>query len=217
MKKASIVFTVLMILIAAMVYEGLPNLIPTHWGIDGQVDAYDEKWQIFTPAIVSSIATICLFVSGHQTFEQTNISRSRRALHTTILLINIVFFGVLLGTLASVYTPQLLDMRMLMFGFVGLLFIVLGNVLPKTKSNYVIGIRTPWTLARSDVWFKTHRLGGKVFVLGGCCLLMGGLLPTDWTLAYSIAIIVIITAIPCIYSYFCFQHDMHQHIQKPKE
>ena len=59
----------------------------------------------------------------------------------------------------------------------GLLFIVIGNVLPKLRWNYVVGVRTPWTLADERVWDRTHRFGGWAMVLGGLAILIGGLIP----------------------------------------
>jgi uncharacterized membrane protein len=65
---------------------------------------------------------------------------------------------------------------------VGLLFIILGNYMPKVKKNWFVGIRTPWTLASEEVWNKTHRLGGKIFILAGLLMILGIWLPNNWTI-----------------------------------
>jgi uncharacterized membrane protein len=79
----------------------------------------------------------------------------------------------------------------------GLMFIVIGNVLPKLRWNYVMGIRTPWTLADERVWDKTHRFGGWVMVLGGAVLVIGALIPPyvgkPGLVAGTVGLIVVLT------------------------
>jgi uncharacterized membrane protein len=63
------------------------------------------------------------------------------------------------------------------FSYVGhrgiaLLFILLGNFMTKLRPNYFIGIRTPWTLESNEVWTKTHRVAGRLMVMGGCLMLV---------------------------------------------
>jgi uncharacterized membrane protein len=55
----------------------------------------------------------------------------------------------------------------------GLLLATLGNYLPKTRYNYVMGVRTPWTLADERVWDQTHRLAGPLMMLGGLAVTAG--------------------------------------------
>lgn len=55
--------------------------------------------------------------------------------------------------------------------FLGLMFLVVGNYLPKCKQTYTVGIRLPWTLADEDNWAYTHRLAGKVWTIGGLVIL----------------------------------------------
>jgi uncharacterized membrane protein len=61
--------------------------------------------------------------------------------------------------------------RIVMIGTGGL-FVVIGNYLPKVRPNYMMGIRTPWTLTSDVAWRRTHRLGGRLFVIEGLALML---------------------------------------------
>jgi uncharacterized membrane protein len=88
---------------------------------------------------------------------------------------------------------------------VGALFIILGNYMGKLKHNYFMGIRTPWTLASEEVWYRTHRMAGPFWVIGGLLFIATSFLTTG-LLAKTILIIIFgIIAIPIVYSYVIFK------------
>jgi len=88
---------------------------------------------------------------------------------------------------------------------IGVLFIILGNYMGKIKPNWFMGIRTPWTLSNEEVWNKTHRLGGKMFILLGLVMICGTFLPSEtfWK-AFTVSIVIILL-IPMIYSYLLYR------------
>jgi uncharacterized membrane protein len=85
----------------------------------------------------------------------------------------------------------------------GLLFAVLGNFMGKLTKNFFIGIRTPWTLASDEVWLRTHRLGGKLFVLAGIGLFVWGL--AGGGLAAVVAVTLAVTLFSVVYSYLIYR------------
>jgi len=100
-------------------------------------------------------------------------------------------------------------MNRFVFGAMGLLFILLGNFMGKLRPNYFAGIRTPWTLESKTVWLKTHRLGGRVMVAGGICMLFASfLLPTEQSfLLCLLPFTLLIVLIPTVYSYICYRAE----------
>ena len=92
----------------------------------------------------------------------------------------------------------------LVFAGVGLLFIVLGNYLGKVRKNFFIGIRTPWTLASDEVWSRTHRLGGWVFVLIGFFLFLNAFI--QFPEAWLIGAIVVVALVPVVYSFVIYRN-----------
>ncbi|MNI76151.1 Immunity protein SdpI [compost metagenome] len=87
----------------------------------------------------------------------------------------------------------------------GLLFIVLGNYMPQIRHNYFMGIRTPWTLADPEVWRKTHRLSGFMWMIGGVLILLAAFIPAALSIGMIIAALVIATLIPTFYSWMLAQ------------
>lgn len=82
----------------------------------------------------------------------------------------------------------------------GLIFVIMGNYMPKLKVNHTVGIRLPWTLHSEDNWHKTHRLAGKLWVLGGLILLLEAGL--QFALSYVLVLVILtIVLIPVMYSY----------------
>lgn len=88
------------------------------------------------------------------------------------ILLSFLTYALMLGIQVDVV--RILDLAM------GLMFVCIGNYLPKTKPNRTIGIRIPWTFSSPENWAATHRFSGKVWVLGGLCIMLGALLPTAW-------------------------------------
>ena len=83
--------------------------------------------------------------------------------------------------------------------FMGVLFIVTGNYMPKCKQNFTIGIKIPWTLNDEDNWNATHRFAGKVWVIGGILVLPTAFLPANIAI-WTLAIVLPLALIPIIYS-----------------
>ena len=91
---------------------------------------------------------------------------------------------------------------------IGLLLIVTGNFLGKVRRNFFVGIRTPWTLANEEVWLRTHRLGGKTFVLGGVLMLASVGVGASVGLCSLVAVVAAL--VPAVYSYVVYRRLEHR-------
>ncbi len=91
----------------------------------------------------------------------------------------------------------------------GLLFIVMGNYLPKVRPNYMVGIRTPWTLTSDLAWDRTHRVGGRLVMLEGIAFILVGLVhpPRPAFIATLIGAIVLLLVFVFAYSYRVWKTD----------
>ncbi|MCB0144848.1 MAG: SdpI family protein, partial [Caldilineaceae bacterium] len=164
----------IMFLIAAWAWMQLPAdaSIPVHWGINGEADRYGGKFEglLMPPLITLGIVLLMAFIPRLDPRGE-NIVRSSaayKAIWVVIMLFMLLIYGIAL--LAIFGWP--LDIGRIVGGAVGILFIILGNYMGKIRSNYTMGIRTPWTLASELSWNKTHRLGGKLFVTLGTLTLV---------------------------------------------
>ncbi len=63
----------------------------------------------------------------------------------------------------------------------------------------VIEIRTPWTLANPEIWRKTHRRGGKLFLFVGELLAVTAWSGASWLLLPAV---LVVGVVPVAYSYW---------------
>ena len=123
-----------------------------------------------------------------------------------------LFMSALALYLTYATQMQSLGSLKIIFLLLGVLFAALGNYLPSVKPNYFIGMRTPWTLESEVVWKKTHRLAGKLWVIGGLVVIcLAVLLDTADMLSIFLTITAVITIIPLVYSYIWFQREKKSH------
>ncbi len=129
-----------------------------------------------------------------------NIIRSGKAFPVLVLILNILFLviGVITTLSALGYN---IPVGTLIPVMIGILFIIIGNYLPKVKSNYTFGIRLPWTLANETVWKKTHRLGGWCFTILGVLFIIGTTLPTPYNFVVPIVGLFLLLIVITLYSY----------------
>ena len=200
--KKLVLFTSILILLPSLVgcvfWNQLPEEIPTHFNLLGQADGYNHKmFAIFgLPTLMLLMHWLLLFLMIKDP-KSSNISSKIQVLIYWIIpfvscLLMISIFGEYLGySMMSGLLAQI---------FMGVVMIVIGNYLPKTHRNYIIGIRLPWTLENDENWRKTHRLAGKIWVLGGLLLFLNSFvqLYVYWVFFLTLLFVVII---PSVYSY----------------
>lgn len=189
--------------ITLVLYPGLPEQIPTHWNAAGEVDDYMSKpWGvILTP--LSAAGTWALFKiipaispKGFRTTEFQNvISVLQLAMVSLFSLVSLLVLFAAKGV--NVHIDIVVPIG------IGLLFIVIGNYLGKVRKNFFIGIRTPWTLASDEVWYRTHRLAGWTFSLSGVVLMAAAIWPRK--IMWLVGMVLVLALIPVVYSYFLYR------------
>lgn len=202
-KKSLVAVTTLLVLlpILAGVYfwDALPDPMATHFGFNGVVDRYDSKaFAVFgLPLILALLHLLCIFAAS---FDRKNRDRNVQMQQLALWIVPVVS----LFTTGMLYRFNLVgpeDITVPMMAFFGALFLVLGNLMPKIRQNHTIGIRLPWTVYGSEeVWHRTHRLSGKVWVICGAVLLADAFLGVARQ-QVSIAALAAAGLVPCVYSY----------------
>lgn len=200
-------FLILAMLIAAIIlYPYLPDQIPTHWNVYGQADGWGNKgWAAW---LVPGICTLLLLLfpllakidPKKENYEQ--FTRPYEVIQT--LLISFFAFVFTLQYVFTFYPEKQALMTPLMFSGVGVMFILMGNYMGKVRQNFFVGLKTPWTLADPEVWQKSQRLAGWMFVLGGIIFLIEAWLQ-KYILAAFILVIATIVIVPTVYSYWLFR------------
>lgn len=184
--------------IGVIFWNQLPEKIPTHFGIDGQADGYSSK--LFTlfafPALFLLFQIICL-ASFEKESVKVNIPAKMRRFYTWLIpVLSLIIQG-------SIYANALGFIKSgptLVTTFLAIVFIVIGNYLPKIQRNATVGIRIPWTLSDDRNWYKTHRMAGKLWVIGGLIILLESFIQV--ALPYVMGVVIaVMTVVPIVYSF----------------
>ena len=202
MNKKQLILTsfviVLPALIGAFFWKALPEQIPTHFGIDGQADGYSSK--LFTlvafPILFVLFQIIALASLERESVKVTVPAKMRKLYAWIVPALSFIVQGSIYANALGIVknSPTLVT------AFLGMLFIVIGNYLPKTKRNHTIGIRIPWMLSDDKNWHKTHRMAGKLWVLGGLLILLESFVQVAMPYVMGVVIAIMIIA-PMIYSF----------------
>ena len=167
-------------LLSAVLYPRLPETIPSHWSLHGQPDRFVHKpfGAFFGPAVMAGVFLLFLALPAvsPRGFRFDGFRPVWAILEASIL--GLLFLVNALVLLFAMGKP--VEMTRGVEVGVGLLLVILGNFMGKLTRNFFVGIRTPWTIASEEVWLRTHRLGGRLFVLAGVVVVGSALLGAGW-------------------------------------
>lgn len=170
-KNKSNIYNLLIIiatfLLGILMYNKLPESIPIHWNFAGEVDGYGNKFigTFMVPLIMIALWLAMIYLPKiDPKKENYNKFDKSYKLFQSILLTFFFIIQIIVVLSAMGYN---ISINRAMPIVSGVLMILIGNYIPKAKSNFFYGIKTPWTLSSEVSWRKTHRLGGKLFVLSG--------------------------------------------------
>lgn len=202
--KGTLILTTIVMLIPMIIglllWDKLPEQIPSHWDINGEVDRWSSKGFVvfFFPCLLLAIHWVCVFASC--------ADPKAKDYHPTMIRLVLwicPMIGLVLNSLVYAFALGYpLKVEIIMPLLVGLMFIIVGNLLPKCRQSYTMGIKLPWTLANEENWNKTHRFGGKVWVIGGILTMATAFLGNFWVL---LGVLVVMVASPTIYSYSLYR------------
>ena len=191
--------TILPVLIGIICWDRLPDVMATHFGMNNEANGFSSKvFAVFgLPLVLLAVLWVGAFVTAHDPKRQ-NISPKMFSL---MLWIAPVISLVAATTIYPVNLGYELDIAFFSELLVGLMFIIIGNYLPKARQNYTIGIKIPWTLANEENWNRTHRLAGYLWMICGILMILISLtrfVPAEWL----VGIFLIMVLVPCIYSFW---------------
>ena len=202
--KATLLITTLAMLlpmvIGLILWNQLPDPMPSHWNIHGEVDGWSSKaFAVFgLPGMLLGFHWICVFASCADP-KAANYTPKMLAVVLWIcpvlsLMLNSMVFAAALG--------YQINIEIMMPLLLGLLFIIIGNLLPKCRQSYTMGIKLPWTLNNEENWNKTHRFGGKVWVIGGILIMATAILGNFWIM---MIVTLAMAILPTVYSYCLYR------------
>jgi len=210
---AGAIVTVVMLAITAWAWGQIPAdaQIPIHWGPSGEANGYASKevGLLLLPALTLGIGALLAWIPGIDP-RQSNILRSQPA-YRAITYAVLLFMLVMQVAIVLTATGRDVDMARIVSVGVGVLFVVIGNYLGKTRSSWFFGIRTPWTLSSERSWARTHRLGGYLFLAFGLVMIIVGLVDPALLIWVLIPGLVVVVGVPVVYSYYIWRDDPDRH------
>ena len=197
------IIILLPMLAGLILWNQLPTEIPFHWNAAGEVDGWASKpVAVFVPsAAMLALQWLCVIVTSTDPKKQNHPQKVVHLVFWLIPLLTVVLSALVYATALG----GSVRVEVLMPILLGVIFIAIGNYMPKCKQNYTIGIKIPWTLASEENWNRTHRLAGWIWVGGGVVMMLAGFFNLFWLTMVVIAIMVLI---PFIYSYILHKKEI---------
>ena len=200
--------------VAAALWNKLPDPMPNHWGINGQVDGYASKpvAALLLPCINLAFTALMLVLPRidpkFARYDEETKASLRRTFAAMRLAVTLYLSFLALVVVVTPLYPAIRIPTVIGSG-AGLLLMVLGNLMTKLRPNWFFGIRTRWTLESRDIWIKTHRLGGRLMMAGGVCILIFGLLlPMKlFVICVLLPAAAVMSIVPIVYSYIIWNRS----------
>jgi uncharacterized membrane protein len=194
--------------LAALAYVRAPARVPIHWNVRGEVDGWGGPASVFVLPAVATALVLLMYTLPRLDPRRANWARFRGEFN---LIVNVLVAFMLFMEVTTIggftFGWRVNGGRVPLIG-VGVLFMVIGNYLPRIRSNWWMGIRTPWTLESESVWRETHRLGGRTFVVSGAVGTLAALLLRP-PLSFYVAMVAmgIGGMVPVVYSYLVWKRE----------
>ncbi len=196
----SVAITLLPCLIGLLLWNRLPEVIATHFGSHNEPNGWSSK--TFTvlglPAFFAGVQLFCLWAITNDP-RRKNINGK---LFTVVLWIIPVISQICCLSTYAIALHQTVNVNSLANIAIGIVFLLIGNYMPKAKQNYTVGIKLPWTLNSEENWNRTHRMAGRLWVLGGLVMLVNVFFHSSVVLIVVLCAMVIL---PFLYSFLLFK------------
>lgn len=185
--------------VPALLYGQMPDDVPSHWNAYGEMDGTIAKpIGPFVGALACALVYALYLALPRLSPRGFDLDRFRGA-YDAIMVSLVAAMAVVSIAVALASVGVALAMGPVIGVTIGVLFAVMGNYMGKVQRNYFVGIRTPWTLASEEVWLRTHRVAGKLFVASGVVLAVSSFFGPG--LVVGVAFALVASFVPVVYSY----------------
>lgn len=194
-----------LIVSAFLIYPHLPEQVPSHWNLKGEVDSYMSRPQgAFVMPLTVLVLYLLMVIVPAIDPRRDNYIRFQNAYR--LMRWSLVLFLGGLWVLTIMFAMGYdVNISLIVKAGVSLLLAVIGNFMGQFRHNYFVGIKTPWTLANEEVWHQTHRLGGRIWVAGGLVCLAMSPINALWANYLYFASIMVMALVPMAYSFILYR------------
>lgn len=228
------VVVALQALMTAIVMRCLPLRIPMHFNAQGEVTRIGYKYELYIMLALSAVTALVSrgnMVSLKDKVDKAEDERSKATAETNCFVFSLVYLCIILFMVGieialMVISFSAVDVSgefqgigiftMMMNIMMSLMFIALGNVMPKVRRNATFGVKTSWSMYNDETWARSNRIGGKLFVAMGFVSLIVALVVES---VYAMAIVfglVIVVAIASIVVSYCIYSEVKENEEYSK-
>ena len=195
-------FALLPFVLVALAWPYLPEKVPTHWGFDGKVDGYGPPATLWVLCALNIPLVLLFQFLPRLDPKKENYEKFQSLYDFVGPLIPLIMLFCIAIILSESLWPGRINVSRTLGLVLGVLFIILGNLMGKVKTNWFMGFRTPWALSDPDVWNKTQRMGGwTIFLAGLAAVILSLLAPETVLFIVFFAILIIGSALTCFMSW----------------
>ena len=210
MKKNKDVFLISIILLSIiatiLIYAKLPDQIPSHWNIKGEIDNYSSTSFVYFTGLLPLVLYGFMKIIPKIDPKRESYKKHDKAYNNTIFTVILFLVGLHWVTIGYSLDYSI-DMIAYIKVSLGILFIVIGNYMPQIRFNYSFGIKTPWTLSSENVWKKTHIAGGYLYFLIGIIFILSSISDSSMAFYISIGSIILMSLGVTLYSYLLYVNE----------
>ena len=194
------ILTLLPIVAGIYLWNTLPEQIPSHWNVNGEIDGWSSKpFFVFgLPAIMLAAQWLCVLGTAA---DPKKANHSDKVMHLVLWIIPVLSI-VLSAMTYMVVLGHTVRVEVIMPLIIGLIFTIIGNYLPKCKQSYTVGIKIPWTLNSEENWNRTHRFAGRLWLVCGLGIMLTALVGGFWVF---LPIVLVMVLVPTLYSYILYR------------
>ncbi|BCG61012.1 SdpI family protein [Paenibacillus sp. URB8-2] len=186
-------------------YHRLPAQLPAHIGISGEFDEFWKKSSVILMfGGLGVLLPVLMQITRSLDPKKERYTKFENAYAMIRLAVSLIIDSVLAVSVLYGLGISLPGSR-IAIAVLGAAFIVIGNYMPQVKDNYFLGVKTPWTLASPEVWRRTHRLAGALWLAAGIVIIISAFLPGKWFTFTMIAALLLAVVFPCVYSWAAYR------------
>lgn len=198
----SLLVFIIPIVLGSLYYHQLPDEMAVHFNTQNVADDFAPKWfALFgIPVLLMLVHGLTIFFIQNDPKKQGHPKVLKALLYWLIPVVTLI----VQITIITYSLGHTFNITNYVSAGVGILIVILGNYLPKSRQNYSVGIKLPWTLSSEENWNKTHHMAGKLWIVSGILLTLSALLGYY---AVFLLVLLIMVLVPCIYSYTLYKKD----------
>ena len=195
------------LLFSIAVYSRLPDEIPIHWGLSGAPDRYGSRFEgaFLLPLIMTVLFAVMQWYPRRDP-RAVNIEKFRTA-YDTIVAATIALLAIIHGVALGIALGWRINATTVGLASFGVLLVLIGNLLPLARSNFIFGIRTPWTLSSEQVWTRSHRVGGYSMVVAGLLTIVGAFVGGTLGPRIALTSLIVGALVPVVYSFLIWNRE----------